>query len=112
MPVTFGKTIIDNLVGWLLHKTPGWYSLGWISNRMPEADNKREPAASPSNPEVHPPLSDNCRARSLWSVNEFAECLVPPPQNCGYALSHGDHYYCYHPRRQEIVTRTIKLIRG
>jgi hypothetical protein len=79
---------------------------------MPEPDNKPEPAASPSGEKVDPPFAERCRARSLWTVNEFAECLVSPPQNCGYAVSHGDHDYCYHPRRQEIVTRTIKIIRG
>jgi hypothetical protein len=79
---------------------------------MSEADNKPEPAVSPSSPKVHPPFSENCRARSLWSVNEFAECLVSPPQHCGYAVNQGDHFYCYHPRHQEIVTRTIKIIRG
>jgi hypothetical protein len=79
---------------------------------MPEANIEPEPPPSPGGPKPDLPYSGNCRARSLWSINEFAECLVPPPQNCGYAVSHGDHYYCRHPQRQEIVIRTIKIIRG
>jgi hypothetical protein len=103
---------IPNCAGWLLHKTPVWYSLNLINNRMPEANDNAEPAASPERPKVYPGFRDDCRARSLWSVNEFAECLVTSPENCEYALRHGDHYYCYHPQRQEIVIRTLKIIRG
>ncbi|HUA38012.1 MAG TPA: hypothetical protein VMA35_06380 [Candidatus Sulfopaludibacter sp.] len=45
----------------------------------------------------------------MWSINESAECLVPPPHNCQYAFGHGSHFYCHHPRRQEIVLRTLKM---
>lgn len=95
-----------------LHVTQDWYSLGLVSNRMPDANDNTESAASPDRPKLHPPLLENCRARSLWSINEFAECLVSSPGECEYALRHGDHYYCHHPQRQEIVIRTLKIIRG
>lgn len=49
---------------------------------------------------------------SMWSINEAAECLVPPPQNCEYVLASGERFYCHHPRRQEIVLRTLKISRG
>ena len=48
----------------------------------------------------------------MWSINESAECLVPPPHNCEYILSDGDRFFCHHPRRQEIVIRTLKISRG
>jgi len=48
----------------------------------------------------------------MWSINESAECLVPPPHNCEYVLSDGDRFFCHHPRRQEIVIRTLKISRG
>jgi len=49
---------------------------------------------------------------SMWSINESAECLVPPPQNCEYVFADGKRFYCYHPRRQEIVIRTLKILQG
>jgi hypothetical protein len=79
---------------------------------MPEANENPEPAASSERPKRHPPCLEKCRARSLWSINEFAECLVALPEDCEYAIKHGDNYFCYHPQRQEIVIRTIKIIRG
>ena len=48
----------------------------------------------------------------MWSINESAECLVPPPHNCEYVLNHGTRFYCHHPRRQEIVMRTLKINKG
>jgi len=60
----------------------------------------------------HPQFTERCRARSMWSINEAAECLVPTPQNCEYVLASGERFYCHHPRREEIVVRTLKLSQG
>jgi hypothetical protein len=79
---------------------------------MSGANDKPKSQASSCDPKPQPPYAETCRARSMWSINESAECLVPPPQNCEYVLSQGNHFYCHHPRRQEIVIRTLKLIRG
>jgi hypothetical protein len=59
-----------------------------------------------------PPIAEGCRAMSMWSINESAECLVSPPQNCEYVFAEGKRFYCYHPRRQEIVIRTLKILQG
>jgi hypothetical protein len=79
---------------------------------MSEANDKPKFPASSCDSKSHPPFAERCRAGSLWSINESAMCLVPPPQNCEYVLGHGHHFYCHHPRRQEIVIRTLKIIRG
>jgi len=79
---------------------------------MSGANDKPKSEASSSDPKSNPPFADSCRASSLWSINESAVCLVPPPQNCEYVLERGNHFYCHHPRRQEIVIRTLKIIGG
>ncbi len=79
---------------------------------MSDASDKPKSQASSGDPKPNPPVAERCRAGSLWSINESAVCLVPPPQNCEYVLGHGNHFYCRHPRRQEIVIRTLKIIRG
>jgi hypothetical protein len=79
---------------------------------MPKANDKQEPSAAASGAKSPLPFAETCRARSLWSINESAECLVPPPHNCDYVLNDGGHFYCHHPRRQEIVIRTLKISRG
>jgi hypothetical protein len=76
---------------------------------MSQADDNQNSPISVSDAKSCPPFAETCRARSLWSINESAECLVPPPQNCEYVLSYGGHCYCQHPQRQEIVTRTLKI---
>jgi len=79
---------------------------------MPKANDKPEPLASAAEVKSYPPVAGRCRARSMWSINEAAECLVPPPQNCEYVLASGERFYCHHPRRQEIVVRTLKISQG
>jgi hypothetical protein len=79
---------------------------------MSGANDKPKSQDSSCDPKSYPPFAQSCRASSLWTINESAVCLVPPPQNCEYVLGHGNHFYCQHPRRQEIVIRTLKIIRG
>ena len=79
------------------------------SSEMSKANDKREPA---DDLKSQPPIAERCRAMSMWTINEAAECLVPPPQNCEYVFADGKRFYCYHPRRQEIVIRTLKILQG
>lgn len=95
-----------------LHRALVWYKLSLLEHRMSGAKDKPVSPASSDDPKRPLGFAETCRARSLWSINESAECLVPPPHHCGYALSHGSHFYCHHPQRGEIVTRTLKLLRG
>jgi hypothetical protein len=79
------------------------------SSRMPTANDKNELADYLKS---QPPIVERCRAMSMWSINESAECLVPPPQNCEYVFANGKRFYCYHPHRQEIVIQTLKILQG
>ena len=79
---------------------------------MSETNEKPNPPVASREPKSDLPFPETCRARSLWSINESAECLVPPPQHCEYVLSYGSHFYCHHPRREEIVIRTLKMNQG
>jgi hypothetical protein len=79
---------------------------------MPKANDKPEPSVSAAEMKSHPLFVERCRAKSMWSINEAAECLVPPPQNCEYVLAYGNRFYCHHPQRDEIVMRTLKISQG
>src|SRR5690348_7310261 len=95
-----------------LHPALAWYRLSLLEHPMSGAENKPVFPASSGHPKLPLGFAETCRARSLWSINESAECLVPPPQQCEYVLSHGSRFYCHHPQREEIVTRTLKLLKG
>jgi hypothetical protein len=49
-----------------------------------------------------------CRARTV-RLTDYADCLVEKPFECPYALSFGYGVLCRHPRRDEIVARTVAL---
>lgn len=46
-----------------------------------------------------------CRAR-LAGFAGYADCLVEHPFECTYAVFFGLGFFCRHPERNEIVTRT------
>jgi hypothetical protein len=46
-----------------------------------------------------------CRAEDA-DLAGYAACLVSNPVGCRYALSFGFTFFCRHPERDQIVTRT------
>ena len=66
------------------------------------ANNKNtNPNPAPTLP--HPEI---CRAREL--TDQFAQCLVPHPMSCQFAMSWGYEYLCRHPNHVGIVANTKK----
>jgi len=55
---------------------------------------------------VKPELRDPavCRARQIH--DDLVECLVEQAVECKYALRYGFGWFCRHPQRHEIVSRT------
>ena len=47
-----------------------------------------------------------CRARDI-NLAGFAECCVSQPWGCRYAIGFGNGYFCKHPRREEIIAKTL-----
>jgi hypothetical protein len=75
---------------------------------MSKPQDKQGHLVSTGDPKCQVAFAETCRASSMWSINEFAVCLVSPPHHCGYVLSYGGHFYCHHPRREEIAMRTLQ----
>jgi hypothetical protein len=46
-----------------------------------------------------------CRAKPR--TPELVDCLVDNPGLCPHVLSFGDSYFCKHPKRDEIIARTV-----
>jgi|GEM_PF-3941392 hypothetical protein len=49
---------------------------------------------------------ENCRARNS-GFGDCVDCLSDRAPICEYAFSFGCGYYCRHPKRREIVLRTL-----
>lgn len=47
-----------------------------------------------------------CRAMRVGKGADMVYCLRRDASDCGYALRFGSGFFCYHPRQNEIVTRT------
>ncbi len=49
-----------------------------------------------------------CRAKNsgFAAYADYADCLVESPCECPHALRFGMRYFCHHPERGDIVTRT------
>jgi len=54
------------------------------------------------------PDLENCRARAMGQIQDFAECLMAEPYGCAYACCFGYSYLCWHPRHQEIAERSLR----
>jgi len=61
--------------------------------------------ASELKPHRRLPDVDICRANHA-RFGDYADCLVPHPTDCRFALSFGDDYLCQHANRKEIIART------
>ena len=46
-----------------------------------------------------------CRAKDM-RIAGFCDCLVEKPYECPYSLSFGGGFFCYHPKRNEIIQNT------
>ena len=46
-----------------------------------------------------------CRARRI-GVADLVECLAKQPTHCKFSLSFGHSFFCRHPHRLEIASRT------
>ena len=53
-----------------------------------------------------PPDPEKCRARNS-GFGDCVDCLSDRAPICEYAFSFGCGYYCRHPKRREIVLRTL-----
>ena len=60
-----------------------------------------------SAPQAGPVILDQCRAARIDDVTDFAECLVKTSAACAYYLTLSAFRYCVHPRREEIIARTL-----
>ncbi|MBI5393857.1 MAG: hypothetical protein HZA91_01020 [Verrucomicrobia bacterium] len=62
---------------------------------------------NPQGPPDDPPLPDPalCRATSM-AGSTLAECRVPRPFACQYAVVFSYSYLCDHPHRAAIIART------
>jgi hypothetical protein len=76
---------------------------------MSEADDKPKDGVPSNATEENLQFSKSCRAKLIKTSTMVLECLVPPPQNCGCALRFGNAYFCFHPCRWEIASRTLTL---
>ncbi len=84
-----------------------WYRRAVLmGSQMSPDQDKEELSPSSRAPEEPLPILATCRARALGAITEFAECLAPEPSRCSHGLPFGDSRFCWHPRRQEIITRT------
>lgn len=63
--------------------------------------NKKYSDSQPAPTLPHPEI---CRAREL--TERFAQCLVPHPMGCQFAMSWGYEYLCGHPNHANIVAST------
>jgi hypothetical protein len=75
---------------------------------MSEPLDKLDHSVSTGDPKCQVAFAETCRAASMWSINDFAACLVSSPQHCEHVLSYVGRFYCHHPRREEIVMRTLQ----
>ncbi len=49
----------------------------------------------------------NCRAVRFGLNDDIVYCLRDNARSCGYALAFGRSFLCLHPKRGEIVARTL-----
>ena len=47
-----------------------------------------------------------CRAIRIGNGAAMVYCMGDNAANCGYSLRFGSGFFCYHPKQNEIVTRT------
>ncbi len=75
---------------------------------MPAGDQFNQEPGSPQ-PAFGQELAilDDCRAVRLGEITEFAECLVQTRPSCAHRLVFSRFHYCLHPRREEIIARTL-----
>jgi len=53
-------------------------------------------------------ILDPCRAARIDDVTDFAECLVNTSASCPHRMVFSAFRYCVHPRRDEIIARTLQ----
>ncbi len=51
-------------------------------------------------------LPDEAVCRGKRITSELVECLVKGPKDCPHVITYGGGYYCCHPQRLEIASRT------
>ena len=52
------------------------------------------------------PLPDTTSCRVKFLNMELAECLAERPASCPFVVAFGNGYYCWHPHRLEIASRS------
>ncbi len=70
-------------------------------------DHNPQPPQPPSH--QAPAILDDCRAVRISDVTDFAQCLVTTRPTCDNRLTCGTFRYCVHPRREEIIARTLNV---
>jgi len=50
---------------------------------------------------------EGCRVMPI-GVKDFAECLLPGPNTCSYALPFGYCFLCHHPKLSDIIENSKK----
>ena len=51
-------------------------------------------------------LPDEAVCRGKRITSQLVECLVKRPKDCPHVITYGGGYYCCHPQRLEIASRT------
>jgi hypothetical protein len=77
-----------------------------VSNGTPEPGDEQEPPSRSCDTSRWPPIGASCRARDVGDITQFAECLTQPGDPCGYRISFGKAFFCWHPAHSEIAART------
>ncbi len=67
----------------------------------------QEPGAPQPASRRAPAILDDCRAVPVTDATDFAQCLAPTGPSCIHRLIFSRFRYCVHPRREEIIARTL-----
>lgn len=52
-------------------------------------------------------ILDRCRVARIGDVPDFAQCLVKAGTSCPHGFVASSFYYCVHPQREAIISRTL-----
>jgi hypothetical protein len=55
-------------------------------------------------------LPDAAVCRGKLITSRLVECMVKGPEDCPHVVAFGGGYYCWHPQRLEIASRTEAAI--
>jgi len=55
-----------------------------------------------------PRIRASCRALEIAGNTRFADCVSCDPAHCRFALQFEANCFCFHPRRGEIIQRTLR----